>query len=226
MADRKQGNRKCLGLTGLVLAVLSFVPYLGLLIIPAALISIAAVVRKSARALAVVGLVATAIRFVGAAVQLPAIPHGTPAFLYRPYATLVLGSYRLPSVPPTATRIRISAGGLFAKSVYMAFDAPEPEVRDFLYRLGNGEIRPVGRVGCRLLTYAQTEEVLQRALAEGQEVDPAKLVYVQVPNWVPWYRPDSIEVGWVASRESPDVPGFMLCYDTGRGRAYFHWHYS
>jgi hypothetical protein len=219
-------NRKYLGTTGLALAVSSFIPYLGLLFLPAALVSIVALLRKSSLVMALVGLGAAFVRFVGASVQLPAIPPTTPAFLYRPYASVILANYSLPSVPVSATRIRLSAGGLFAKNVFMALDAPESDVRDFLKRLGNGDVRQVGQGGCRLLTYAQEDEVLQRAFAEGKEVDLTGLVNVTVLDWLPWYRPDSIEVGWFASRENQNVTGFALYYDSQRRRAYFRWHYS
>jgi hypothetical protein len=76
------------------------------------------------------------------------------------------------------------------------------------------------------VTTEENIKMFDQSVAEGKVPDLTKVICVTVYDWLPWFRPDSIEVGWVASKENHDSTGFRLYYDSRRSRAYFWWHYS
>jgi hypothetical protein len=229
MTDNRPQHKaesKWLGAIGLLLAISAFAPYCGLLFIPAAIVSITALLRRSFLAVAIISLIVVLIRLVIASVQLPTIPPGTPAFLYRPYANIAMANYGLPFLPSSTKNIRIFAGGLFAKSVIMVFDATETDVKCFLEKLGGGEINQIGPTGYKLLTYPQENELRKCALAEGRRFDRSRIVHISLYNWIPWYRPDNVEAGWVVHNKTGEEESYLLIYDSRNSRVYFDWHFS
>ncbi len=172
----------------------------------------------------------------------PPLPGWAPSGAKTAYANWILNQCKLPSIPGTATQVE----ALGSRNVYVSFRVQEDAARQFFLDAGPAQewkqiiARPRFQQETNLAALKNgltTNEVWisdptqrpsldEELLTRGEKVDPTSFKNHEFhihpnPHWPHWHRPQTIQRGWVWTRQ--EHPRLELFYDLESKTLYLYW---
>jgi hypothetical protein len=153
-----------------------------------------------------------------------------PQFWQKLRANHHLKAIGCPRLPASARDVHVCFGGLFAKFLFLRFEASEEGASEFLQALKAGPAIQIGsQVGqVRIVSYEELFGLMEHATDEGVPFrEEAYLVPVEAVPWLPWYNPLSVKHGvaydWT---DTSTAQGLRVYYDSDTHTVYLHWNRS
>jgi len=219
---------------GLLLGIGSFC--CGIAAVPAAVVCVMSLRKRRQVVTSLIGLVLSVVSMffwglVYMSFTFSDLPAWTPNVIHRAYADYWLTGFNLPRLPASATDIRVSAGGLFAKSLYLRCKVPPRDAERFRRQLTVEPPKLIdeGQDTSKVLGEREFLRRKIRALSAGTVFNESQYFIVpSMPEWCgSWFQPSEVKHGWALKHEDSMTPeGYAICYDRDSHLLLVFWHYS